>query len=339
MLKISLRYELIAMGIGLFLYVAFLAIAIFTENFIDVILSPMHLMQIIFSIDIMLGLLFLKIFTDQFINRFNETQLCIAADPQKFQKFMIETLTKFCDFKALIIASPFIAISICSIYFYITPTLPNTLFPVKPISILWIYFSLVEFSLIMLSLLGIGVWIGIQVICAFKNLSRHFTITVNQFNPVSFGGLKPLVSLILMGTIMYSIVVALAFPVVSYVVYYVQNFYSSLLPLPIIGLSIVVLSIFSYFVVPLYFIHIIIVKFKDDVLNNISMKIKNHFKDFKGNNNHVASGRNVSLEGIFLLMLYSHVEKMRSWPIDKSIMTQAFLAFASPVITFIIAHL
>lgn len=90
---------------------------------------------------------------------------------------------------------------------------------------------------------------------------------------------------------------------------------------------------------PLYFIHSIVVRLKDNVLNDKNVKIKEHFKDFKGNKNHVASGSNVSLEGIFAYAIFTCRKKMRSWPIDKSIMTQAFLAFASPVITYIIAHL
>lgn len=338
--KVPIGYRYTVLFIGTLQYVIFLVLLMFCKNWFEVLTSPMHLLQLLFSITVIIGLFSLEKFMRDFRSKFEEIRGYFTFTDQEFETFVAMRLAEFCDTKALAFGFPFMIISSWTSFFYLMPTMPNSLYPVGASSFVWFYCSIMEFNIFMMSLLGIGIWIGIHVVNTYKDLKKKMVITINKFGPDFSNSLKPLSQLILRGTTMYSAIIATVFPFLSYTVYFLQRSYPSFLLYPVVGLVIVVTTILLYFIIPQYYIQSITSESKRKMLADISTKIKQCFKNLeKIEEKSTMSSHESPEEGPFLLMFYEQIEKMHTWPPYTSIIIKASVALISPLVTFMLTKL
>lgn len=239
---------------------------------------------------------------------------------------------------SIVTGLPFGLAMIISLLLIVMPKMPNPLFPVNPCSPLWIYSSIVEFSIeICIFLFGIGFWIGINTIFLYRRIGKDPAFSIDPLDPDKCGGLKPLSKIILEGTVMYSVGVAFTFSVIWFSVYYYLQYFSAIFIFPILFEGTVVFSTLLFFFLPQYFIHNLLSRRKDSFLLDVrkkSLKFIDELKREKENKER----HGYFEEGLFWLALADQVGGMHTWPFDIFILLKGVGSSAISIATFIVKY-
>lgn len=169
-LPYSLKWR--AFIVGSLFHIPFLIIALFSGQFWNALLSGMHLVQISFSICIMVSIYYWE------TSRLELIELIIGLediinDARKYEKLMDNVVLRFTSLKSFWFSIPLMIISSSYFYFGIYPRLPDNFFFIPA---LFHYLALL-FSIFMLYLLGsIGFWYLYNVAQLYKEISQKSTI-------------------------------------------------------------------------------------------------------------------------------------------------------------------
>jgi hypothetical protein len=236
---------------------------------------------------------------------------------------------------------PIILLSVASVTLFLAPTMPNPLFPVDPLSILWIYYSIFEFSFLMLFLFGVGIWLGIVANSVASKIGKTIQVSLKPISPDRAGGLVSFSEALLKGVFMYSALIAMVFPLLAFIISYLQRFNPLLAYIPVIGLSIAVLTIFLFFIIPQYSIHKVMVDEKERLLQQVSEEVNSIIGDIREALGDTTTERDAPSQQLMLLSLqltelFNQIERMRTWPSDLTVFVKAISALLAIIMTFIL---
>ena len=295
-------------------------------------------MQILLSIAISFGLFSLKRFMRTFSDEFQKIRPRSSINDDQFSTFLSKELKRMGSSLSIVVGMPFGLGAIVTLLLVIMPKMPNTLFPVNPYSPLWIYSSIVEFSIeICTFLFGIAIWIGINTILLYKKMGKDPTFSIDPLYPDSCGGFKPLSKIILEGTVMYSVCITMTFSVISYSLYHYSQDFSAIFIIPILVEGTVVFTILLFFFIPQYFIHNLLSRKKDSFLIDVRKKSLKLIEELK-REKEKKERHDYFEEGLFWLALADQVGRMHTWPFDIFILLKGVGSLAIPIATFIVKH-
>ena len=327
--------------VGVATYLGFFIIAIATGQLTTILFTIMHLIQIDFSITIIVGLYFLNIFYITFEKKFGEMRSSFVMDDESFELYLDDVFKKMNSPRGYITGLPIVLLSVASVFFFLAPTMPNPLFPVDPFSILWIYFSIVEFSIFMLVLFGVGIWLGIAANSVATKIGKTIQVSLKPISPDRAGGLVSFSEALLKGVFMYSALIAMVLPLLVFIIGYLQQFNPFLAYIPVIGLSFAVLSIFLFFLIPQYSIHKVMVEEKERLLQQVSEDVNSIIGDIRDALGGSATGKDAPSQQLMLLSLqltelFNQIERMRTWPSDLTVFVKAISALLAIILTFVL---
>lgn len=169
--KIPLQLQWRAFIIGLLFYIIYFLIALFSGQFSIALWSRMQLVQISFSICIIVSFYLWEKFQLEFTELIKGLEK-IIDDSEKYKELVDSTVVRFKSPRALLFPIPLMVISVGYFYFGIYPRLPDNFFPTTA---LFHYLALL-FSLFMLYLLGSkGFWYLYTVAQLYKDVSQKST--------------------------------------------------------------------------------------------------------------------------------------------------------------------
>jgi hypothetical protein len=339
--KAPFSHTITVLLIGLATYLGFLIIAILTGEFAAILFTVMHLIQIDFSMTIIVGLYFLNVFYRTFEKKFGEMRSSFIMDDESFELYLDDVFKKMNSPRGYFIGLPIVLLSIASVFFFLAPTMPNPLFPVDPFSILWIYFSVFEFSIFMLILFGVGIWLGIAANSVATKIGKTIEVSLKPISPDRAGGLVSFSEALLKGVFMYSALIAMVFPLLIFIIGYLRQFNPLLAYIPVIGLSIAILSIFLFFLIPQYSIHKVMVDEKERLLQQVSEEVNSIIGDIHDALGISPTGRDTPSQQLMLLSLqltelFNQIEQMRTWPSDLTVFMKAISALLAIILTFVL---
>ena len=224
------------------------------------------------------------------------------------------------------------------------PTMPNPLFPVDPLSPVWLYLSIVEFSLIMLPLFGVAIWLGVVVMSVSKDIGRKLEISLEPISPDRAGGLVSFSEVLLRGVFMYSLLLVLLIPLLVYLVHNLSSSSPLLALIPWTGLALAILTICVFFLGPQYYIHSILEEEKKKHLSQVSKEANSVLSNIR----RILSAspakpdipsQQLTLVSLQLTMLFDQVEKMKTWPSTLWIGAKAISSLLLVLLTFFVNQL
>ncbi|MFX0054447.1 MAG: hypothetical protein ACFFAX_10980 [Promethearchaeota archaeon] len=330
--------------VGILTYAGFLLLTLLTGQITQVFFSFMHLVQLDFSLLIAVGLFFLFSYYKTLEKRLREIRYVFLIDDDDFEGYLEELTSKMGSAQGYLLGLPFIALSIASIFLFVMPTMPNALFPVNPLSPVWLYLSIVEFSLIMLPLFGVAIWLGMVVMSVSKDIGRKLEISVEPISPDRAGGLVSFSEVLLRGVFMFSLLLVLLIPLLAYLVHNLSSSSPLLALIPTAGLVLAIMTISVFFLVPQYNIHSILEEEKKKHLSQVSREVNDVLSNIRG----VLSAsptmsdipsQQLTLVSLQLTMLFEQVEKMKTWPSTLWIAAKAVSSLLLILLTFFVNQL
>lgn len=230
--KIPYPLQWRAVIIGFLFYIPYFLIALFSGQLYIAFWSRMHLVQISFSICIIISIYLWEKFLLEFID-FIKGLEGIINDTKKYEELVDNIVIRFRSRISFLIPIPLIIISGSYFYFGIYPKLPDNFFPIPALFIYTVSLFLFGFYL----LGSKGFWYLYTIAQIYKSVSQEFTIPFffllkQQFKKFSDFPFK--VSLYLF------IIEGPLLPILIYIIY----FYNIK-----IGLNLMILAMFGLFLV------------------------------------------------------------------------------------------
>lgn len=341
--RLPMRLPSVCLLVGIFTYGIFLLLAVLTGEFGRVFFSFMHLVQLDFSVLIAIGLYFLDSYYKILDEGLREIRDVFVVQDNEYEDYIRDVNARMGDIRGFSLGIPFVILAVASIFLFVMPTMPNPLFPVDPLAPVWLYVSLIEFSLIMLPLFGIAIWLGVVITSVSRDIGRRLEISIEPISPDRAGGLVSFSDILLKGVFMYSLLLILLIPLLAFLV----NSLSVVSPLfaliPTVGLEIAILTICVFFIVPQYFIHSILDEEKKKHLAQVSREVNSVLSNIRG----MLSTKSTSdipdpqltMVSLQLTTFFEQVEKMKTWPSNLSIVIKAVSSLFLIMITFFINQL
>ncbi|MFW9967477.1 MAG: hypothetical protein ACFFEA_10025, partial [Candidatus Thorarchaeota archaeon] len=168
--RVPMKISYAMILVGVLTYAGFLLLALLTGLTTQVFFSFMHLVQLDFSLLITVGLFFLYSYYRTLDKRLREIRYVFLIDDDEYEIYLENLTNKMSSARGFLFGLPFIALAIASIFLFVMPTMPNPLFPVAPLSPIWLYMSIIEFGFIMLPLFGVAIWLGVVVMSVSKDI-------------------------------------------------------------------------------------------------------------------------------------------------------------------------
>jgi hypothetical protein len=330
--------------VGILTYAGFFLLTLLTGQTTQVFFSFMHLVQLDFSLLITVGLFFLDNYYKTLDKRLREIRYVFLIDDDDFEKYLENLTSKMSSARGYLLGVPFIALSIASIFLFVMPTMPNALFPVNPLSPIWLYLSIIEFSLIMLPLFGVAIWLGVVVMSVSKDIGGKLEITVEPISPDRAGGLVSFSEVLLRGVFMFSLLLVLLIPLLAYLVHNLSSSSPLLALIPAAGLVLAIMTISIFFLVPQYHIHSILEEQKKKHLAQVSREVNDVLSNIRGmlsaspTKSDIPS-QQLTLVSLQLTMLFEQVEKMKTWPSTLWIAAKAISSLLLILLTFFVNQL
>jgi hypothetical protein len=327
--------------VGILTYAAFILLTLLTGQAVQVLFSFMHLVQLDFSLLITVGLFFLRSYYTMLDETLREIRYVFVIDDDEFERYLGNLNKKMSDKRGFLYGLPFIILAMISILLFVMPNMPDPLFPVDPLSPVWLYISLIEFNLIMLPLFGVAIWLGVVVMSVSKDIGRRLEISVEPISPDRAGGLVSFSGVLLRGVFMYSLLLVLLIPLLVYIVHNL-SFISPLLSLiPIAGLTLASVTIGIFFLVPQYYIHNILEKEKKRHLSQVSNEVNAVLSNIRSMLSSPSSksdipSQQLSLVSLQLTTFFEQVEKMKTWPSTLWMAAKAISSLLLILFTFLV---
>ena len=330
--------------VGVLTYVVFILLTLLTGQITQVLFSFMHLVQLDFSLLITIGLFFLRDYYNTLFERLREIRYVFIIADDEYESYLEQLNKKMSNIGGALFGLPFIILAIFSIFFFVMPTMPNSLFPVGALSPIWMYLSIVEFSLIMLPLFGVAIWLGIVVMSASKDIGRRLKISVEPISPDRAGGLVSFSEVLLRGVFMYSLLLILLIPLLLYLVQNLSVISPIMSLIPTIGLALAIVTICIFFLVPQYYIHNILEEEKKKHLSQVSRELNTTLSEIRGMLSSSQSSTSIPSQQLTFLSLqlttlFEQVEKMKTWPSTLWIAAKAVSSLLLILLTFFINQL
>jgi hypothetical protein len=327
--------------VGLLTYAGFILLATLTDQLTQILFSFMHLVQLDFSLLIAVGLFFLRSYYRTLDKTLREIRYVFVIDDNEFERYLENLNNRMSSARGFLFGLPFVALALVSIFLFVMPTMPNPLFPVAPLSPVWLYLSIIEFNFIMLPLFGVAIWLGIVVMSASKDIGRRLEISIEPISPDRAGGLVSFSEVLLRGVFMYSLLLILLIPLL---VYLVQNlsFSGPLLALiPTAGLTLAIVTICIFFLVPQHYVHNILEEEKKKHLFQVSREVNTVLSNIRNilsssSQKSDIPSQQLTLVSLQLTTFFEQVEKMKTWPSTIWIAAKAISSLLIILLTFFI---
>lgn len=320
-------------------YLIFLVVATSTGNLADIFFSFIHLAQLNFSLIIAVGLYFLDRYYRTLEMRIREIRYVFVIEDDEFEEYLNGVFKRLSSPRGILPGIPFVILTIASIFLFVMPTMPSGLLPFPPFSFLWLYIAIVEFSLVMLPMFGIAIWMGLVIISVSKEIGRTLKISVEPISPDRAGGLVTFSEALLQGVFMYSTLLLLIMPLLVYFVQTVGQANPLTAFMPALGLIVAVGTISVFFLAPQYLIHKVLDEEKKKHLAEISNEVNTVLSDIR---RYLATSpmkndppsQQLTLVSLQLTQLFEQVQKMKTWPSDLTLMLKATGSLVLILITF-----
>ncbi|MFX1440414.1 MAG: hypothetical protein ACFFFD_09215 [Promethearchaeota archaeon] len=342
--RVPMKFTYTIVLVGILTYAGFFLLTLLTGQITQVFFSFMHLVQLDFSLLISVGLFFLFSYYKTLERRLREIRYVFLIDDDDFERYLDDLTSKMSSARGYLLGLPFIALSIASIFLFVMPTMPNALFPVNPLSPVWLYLSIIEFSLIMLPLFGVAIWLGVVVMSVSKDIGRKLEITVEPISPDRAGGLVSFSEVLLRGVFMFSLLLVLLIPLLAYLVHNLSSSSPLLALIPTAGLVLAIMTISVFFLVPQYHIHSILEEQKKKHLSQVSREVNDALSNIRGmlsapSTKSDIPSQQLTLVSLQLTMLFEQVEKMKTWPSTLWIAAKAISSLLLILLTFFVNQL
>ncbi len=338
-IPMKLTYAMIFVGV--MTYAGFVLLTLFTGQVAQVLFSFMHLVQLDFSLLITVGLFFLRSYYTMLDKTLREIRYVFVIDDDEYERYLENLNKKMSDTRGFLLGLPFVILAVVSILLFVMPNMPNPLFPVDPLSPVWLYISMIEFSLIMLPLFGVAIWLGVVVMSVSKDIGRRLKISVEPISPDRAGGLVSFSEVLLRGVFMYSLLLVLLIPLLAYLVHNL-SFISPLLSLiPTTGLTLAIVTICIFFLVPQYYVHKILEEEKKKHLSQVSREVNAVLSNMRSiltaspQKSDIPS-QQLTLVSLQLTTFFEQVEKMKTWPSTLWIAAKAISSLLIILLTFFV---
>lgn len=321
------------------LYIIFLALALLSGVFIEVVGSPMHFLQISCSISIFAAFSLGRLSANIFINALSRTKEHFNYGEEAYRKTYTYIITEVRSGWSLIITVPFTIIAI-TLFTIISESGPDSLFPVARSSVLFIFVAYVEISIFMVYLLGsVGLWCLVVITTAFKKLKRY-NLKFNALRPSS--NLNELSKALFTGTFLQFLVYSTIAPFI----FYLSLEYSELeviLWLGTIGIGSAYMALLTLTVSTQNSIHSLLVKAKYRRLDEIADAFTRHqhrIEEFPGGFSDGENGLQELKEIVglnsYLMRVYEDTDqKIKTWLIDLTSIGKLFASSLIPIATFV----
>jgi hypothetical protein len=329
--------------VGVLTYTGFIFLALLTGQIAQVFLSFMHLVQLDFTLLITIGLFFLHDYFKRIDETLREIRYVFVIKDDEYDKYLEDVSNRMSSPRGFLLGLPFIILGLASIVFFVMPTMPNPLFPVGPLSPLWLYLSF-EFVFVMLPLFGVAIWLGVVIMSVSKDIGRKLKIVVEPISPDRAGGLVSFSDVLLRGVFMYSLLLVLLIPVFVYLVQYLSATSPILALVPSVGLALAIVTIGIFFLVPQYYIHSILDDEKKKHLAQVSEEVNTVLSNIRSMLASAPSSSDIpsqqlTLVSLQLTTLFEQVEKMKTWPSTLWIATKVISSLVLILVTFFINQL
>ena len=330
--------------VGVLTYAGFILLTLLSGQTTQVLFSFMHLVQLDFSLLISVGLYFLYSYYRTLEKTLREIRYVFVVDDDEFEIYLDNLNKKMSNTRGFLFGTPFIVLSMISIFFLVMPTMPNLLFPVESLSPVWLYLSVIEFSFVMLPLFGVAIWLGVVVMSVSKDIGRRLEISVEPISPDRAGGLVSFSEVLLKGVFMYSLLLVLLIPLLVYLVHHLSISSPLLSLIPTVGLTLAIVTICIFFLVPQYNIHNILEEEKKKHLSQASRDVNAVLSDIRAMLSASPSktdipSQQLTLVSLQLTTLFEQVEKMKTWPSTLWIAAKAISSLFLILLTFFVNEL
>ena len=330
--------------VGALTYTGFIVLTLLEGQTAQVLLSFMHLVQLDFSLLITVGLFFLSGYYKTLDEGLREIRYVFLTEDDEYEMYLEELGCRMNSARGFLFGIPFIALSLVSIFLFVMPTMPNPLFPIDPLSPVWLYMSVIEFSLIMLPLFGVAIWLGVVVMSVSKDIGRKLQISVEPISPDRAGGLVSFSEVLLRGVFMYSLLLILLIPVLVYLVHHLSSNSPLLSLIPATGLALAIATICIFFLVPQYYVHNILEAEKKKHLSQVSTEVNAVLSNIRSIVSSSLSepdipSQQLTLVSLQLTMLFEQVEKMKTWTSTLWIAAKAISSLVLILLTFFVNQL
>jgi hypothetical protein len=327
--------------VGALTYVVFILLTLLTSQVAQVLFSFMHLVQLDFSLIITAGLFFLHSYYRTLEKTLREIRYVFVVEDDEYELYLENLNKKMSNARGFLFGLPFVILALMSIFLFVMPTIPNQLFPVYSLSLVWLYLSVVEFSLIMLPLFGVAIWLGVVVMSVSKDIGRGLEISVEPISPDRAGGLVSFSEVLLRGVFMYSSLLVLLIPLLVYLVNDLSSSSPILSLIPSAGLAIAIVTICIFFLVPQYYVHNILEEEKKKHLSQVSREVNVVLSDIRSALSSAPlrsdiPSQQLTLVSLQLTTLFEQVEKMKTWPSTLWIAAKVISSLILILLTFFI---
>jgi hypothetical protein len=339
---IKLTYAMILVGI--LTYTGFVLLTLLTGQVTQVLFSFMHLVQLDFSLLITVGLFFLRSYYRTLDKTLREIRYVFVIEDDEYELYLDNVNKRMSNTRGFLLGLPFIALAMVSIFLFVMPTMPNSLFPVDPLSPVWLYMAVIEFNLIMLPLFGVAIWLGIVVMSVSKDIGRRLEISLEPISPDRAGGLVSFSEVLLRGVFMYSLLLVLLIPLLVYLVHNLSSGGPLLSLIPTTGLALAIVTICIFFLAPQYYVHNILEEEKKKHLSQVSREVNTVLSNIRSvlTSSPLKSdipSQQLTLVSLQLTTLFEQVEKMKTWPSTLWIAAKAISSLLLILLTFFINQL
>ncbi len=271
--KIPLPYWISSLLVSIIPLLGFVMIGLSTHELTIAIQTNIIYIQLGVSAAILYGLLALRYFYKNFSEHIFNIRKLFSLNDEEFNSFYRKTFASMGDKWMVITILPLIVCSIFFMYTIIFPHVPDELFPFKSTSILFLYVSLFEFTLLCLGFLGAGFWIGIRLIQTFRKMSSLLSYKINPFAPNT--ELIPISRFVFASCFIILIALMIFYPAAIYILYvYGPTSYGYILGAG--GVTFELIMIIIFYILPQYYIHLGMERVKNNNLSEIGKKITDY---------------------------------------------------------------
>lgn len=341
--RLGIRLPFACLLVGISTYGIFLLLAVLTGKFVEIFFSFMHLVQLDFSVLIAVGLCFLDSYYRILDEGLREIRDVFVVEDDEYERYISDVKTRMGDARGVSLSIPFVILAIASILLFVMPTMPNPLFPVGSLAPVWLYLSLIEFSLIMLPMFGIAIWLGVVITSVSRDIGRRLEISIEPISPDRAGGLVSFSDVLLKGVFMYSLLLILLIPLLAFLVDNLSKASPFFALIPTVGLGAAILTICIFFLVPQYFIHSILDEEKKKHLAEVSREVNAVLSSIRGMISTKSASdipdTQLTMVSLQLTTFFEQVEKMKTWPSNLSIIIKAVSSLFLIMVTFFVNQL
>jgi hypothetical protein len=253
--------------IGLLSYAVFLLLAGISGKFARILSSYMHFLQVIFSLEFIIGSICASVVNSRFNRAFNESKSYFDTSDNEYDRIIQEVAKMTNSPVGLLFSAPMMVCCIVYTFLVIAPRLPDTMFPVRASEPVFLFVMIFEFSLMCTFLLGnIGYWFTYCVAHALARLEKFpFMLPALPTRRL----MSKVSGLIITSTVLLTLIIGLAFPGILNIVIHYSSSEASLW-IGGGGLAFVLITAGVLFIVPQFRLHGILVEAKEAVVGNFS---------------------------------------------------------------------